>query len=1030
MDSQSELIAETGAWPSYSSASVRFGPPRPQRAWVDRRRLLDIVHLRWERRVVVLLAGPGFGKTTLLGQAFAANREADWGLDIWVTCRPEDSFGHSLVAALADRLSCPVAGDDPAATISSAIWRRAPRHVAVLLDDAHHLEPGSTGARFVERLMAEMPDNGHLVLSGRPPLAVPMARSLAVGEAVRVDAEALRFTDDELRTFAHLRGADLDRVNDVGGWPALAELRTSTDDRVVGDFIWEEVLRGVPEDARQGLACIALVGAVDPALAVVAAGRPVDLDDLVGGLPLVTRDGQWTELHPLWREHLGPMLGPEERRLVQSRTAEVLNGRGDHDRAFNLLVEAGADDQIRARCLDACLSPHGAVSRRSLGRWLRQLPDHLRPSAEGRLLEGVVLLSERYSAPVTAFEDALAAFRSQGNPRGELACIAHLAVRATEGSDIEQMQQLSARAAELEQSGVAEAGPLASLSRAVTAMVRDDHRGALRELEIGVHQALDDAVAGLLEFYRFQEYFTVGECEAALACARTAADRASPSLRASALDGVRLSLWHLGRIDEALEAGAAALATTESSQPRNAVTTLAHSAMVVGSLGQTDEARRYLADAWQHNPRSQGPYAAQLLDGIALMFAVMAGDEEGAAGALRAALENSPPTTPAHSIGYQVIAPYLYILLPEARELLGFMDLPPLYAIGLTLAEAIVAVRQSGSFETVRTLSWPEPGMVRSKLPVPWAVELAVAGVAAGRPEAKALLDSIGETAAPWLGRLAAGSSPVAQTACRLVATLPAPPDSRVEIGVLGPISLRRNGQAVDHPGLHRGRVRAILGYLVVHRTCSRERIARMLWPDLEPAAAANNLRVNLKHLIDVLEPHKGANAPPYLLRTSGDVLRLEGARRWLTVDHWEFERHADRAGEAEQVGATAEVLDHLLAATAAYRGPFLEDLDQDWATYERERLRSRFVTVAVRAVDLLASHREPGEAVRLAVRAVEADGWSEDAHRSLAAAYLACGDRASARRTLLRCRDVLAELGAEAQADTVALERRVARAG
>ena len=74
-------------------------------------------------------------------------------------------------------------------------------------------------------------------------------------------------------------------------------------------------------------------------------------------------------------------------------------------------------------------------------------------------------------------------------------------------------------------------------------------------------------------------------------------------------------------------------------------------------------------------------------------------------------------------------------------------------------------------------------------------------------------------------------------------------------IDVLGPLRLREGNTEISAAELRRGRVRTLLALLVLRGPLRRERICDLLWPDLEPEAAAQNLRVTLSRLRRLLEP-------------------------------------------------------------------------------------------------------------------------------------------------------------------------------
>src|SRR5262252_5058027 len=83
-----------------------FGLPRALDIEIPRLRLVRLLEGRWDRPVTLLVAGPGFGKTTVLAQAVRAHQAAPRGIDVWVSCEAahEDQacFARALLGAIPD----------------------------------------------------------------------------------------------------------------------------------------------------------------------------------------------------------------------------------------------------------------------------------------------------------------------------------------------------------------------------------------------------------------------------------------------------------------------------------------------------------------------------------------------------------------------------------------------------------------------------------------------------------------------------------------------------------------------------------------------------------------------------------------------------------------------------------------------------------------------------------------------------------------------------------------------------------------
>ncbi|HEX5297975.1 MAG TPA: hypothetical protein VFW50_13390 [Streptosporangiaceae bacterium] len=168
--------------------------PRALDVELPRLRLVRLLEGRWDRAVTLLVAGAGFGKTTVLAQAVRAHQVAPRGIDVWVSCEAayEDPacFARALLGAIcAGAVSAGAvspgavsagavspgavsAGRGPrgpgrrtapgARDVIDALIRRAPLEVCLLLDDVHEIPPGSPGADLLRGRAGTGDDHGAL----------------------------------------------------------------------------------------------------------------------------------------------------------------------------------------------------------------------------------------------------------------------------------------------------------------------------------------------------------------------------------------------------------------------------------------------------------------------------------------------------------------------------------------------------------------------------------------------------------------------------------------------------------------------------------------------------------------------------------------------------------------------------------------------------------------------------------------------------------------------------------------------------
>jgi DNA-binding SARP family transcriptional activator len=945
------------------------------------------------------------------------NAVAPRGVDVWLACEPADANGEHLARALARAL-----GDDRELhdldALAELVWRRAPTPITLILDDAHLVPDGSSGHALLERLLEELPENGHLVLAGRAPLPVRTARLLARGDAVLIGEDDLRLTPAELADVAVEHGLPAHALDASGGWPALAALGAAAGPDAARRFVLEEVYDGLPPPTRRALAVLCLLDGGDDGLVEAALAEPIDLEATIASVPLVARhDAGWYRPHALWRPIVDGELGPADARAVRRRAAEVLDGRGDLAAAADLLLVDATDDDswavLRALLAQGCQIGSWVARGELVASWSSRLAPARREEPEGLLLAATAArLREGDSIGVAEqFERARAAACESGNVAAEVAALSQLGHLAWWRDDLVAGAAICARASELSAAGWSIADPVARFGDAMLADIAGDPATMLRAASAIDRTALSDLLAGAADWLQARALNQLGRAEEAIPYAERACARAG--FAAAATSRV-IAYFQAGRLSDALRC-AAALDPVLMASARDRLLTSVVLAAGTARFGLLAEARRAEAVATADAPAVTGPRAKALLQLARAVILVADRDEEGAAERATDAVQDA---TPAALFALQGFLPLVYVLVPWTREVWDGMDLGPDHRATRAAARAFVCAR-TGQPVPPREGS---PELVLAALGVQWAIELAAATT--DLELAECCLRYASAPARRTLHTLAEGGGPFGNGASQIQKRVPVPPARPVELHVLGPIRLVRDGVEVTDADWRRERVRTLLALLVVKGHTTRGDAASTLWPDLDAETAAGNLRVTLRYLQRVLEPARDPGTAAWFVRADGDALRL--CTDMLVVDVWEMERHLDAAAVADADGRPAEALRELECALDAWHGDFLADSFDDWALLEQDRVRARFLAGAVRAGELLLARGRTERALELGTRAVDAEPWSEAAYRLIASAHLAAGDAASARRVLARCHAMLADLGVDAEPATLMLERRL----
>lgn len=259
---------------------------------LERERLMALVRSRFEQRLVAVVAGAGFGKSTLVRQTMSENLSEPRGIDAVVECTAEDSqliHSSGRLGKLFGIDAMPQNDVDAAvAAVIDAMSLRSPMDVCLILDDAHHLR-GSVSWDVVRKLHDHLPPNGHLMLSTRTDPELPFARLALRGEAVLIDEELLSFTPEECTEFSWSRGVDFSQS--PVAWPALAELEASgANPGLQRSYLVQEVVGTLSVSQRELLGAVLLAEGADDALAASLVQREVSLIDELAHIPLVHID--------------------------------------------------------------------------------------------------------------------------------------------------------------------------------------------------------------------------------------------------------------------------------------------------------------------------------------------------------------------------------------------------------------------------------------------------------------------------------------------------------------------------------------------------------------------------------------------------------------------------------------------------------------------------------------------------------------------------------------------------------------------
>jgi len=231
-------------------------------------------------------------------------------------------------------------------------------------------------------------------------------------------------------------------------------------------------------------------------------------------------------------------------------------------------------------------------------------------------------------------------------------------------------------------------------------------------------------------------------------------------------------------------------------------------------------------------------------------------------------------------------------------------------------------------------------------------------------------------------------------------------PGAFLAIRLLGGFQVRIGSRALPDSVWRLSKARSLLKLLALspsHRL-PREQVVDLLWPDLSPEAAANNLHQTLHGVRRALRTPEGSGQ----LRLQHGLLSLQpDGGMWVDVDA--FEAAASTARRSDD-----PALYH--AALGLYAGDLLpDDLYDDWATWRREGLRQTYLQLLLEVARRHEARGELKQAMQALQQAIQCEPTLEESHVALMRLYAATGQRRQALRQYALLQEVLAaELDAE----------------
>jgi len=419
---ESEPADQLSSLPGAVILESKLHPPELHPDHVSRPRLLSLLDTAAGRRLTLVSAPAGFGKSTLLAEWYATLQPAR--RCAWVTLDEGENdpisfcthLLHALHRAEPERIGAGLNSlCTPGVSLSRSAFPRVLNELwaldhplALVLEDFHEV----TNVECHEALrffLQRVPPQVQVVIASRSDPPIGLAALRARGELCELRAADLRFTGDEAGSLLNdslrldLTPDELDRLQErTEGWAAglclaALSLRDRPDTRAfidefaghhrhIVEYLGGDVLDRLPEDMRTFLMQTSLLESFTAALCAAVTGA-ADAGERLRTLrrtnlfviPLDHR-GEWYRYHHLFQDLLQVELErtqPDLLPALHGRAAAWYRAAGDANAAMRHAL-AARDYALAGDLFLAYAQPVLAGGRlATVVNWMDQLPDEV-----------------------------------------------------------------------------------------------------------------------------------------------------------------------------------------------------------------------------------------------------------------------------------------------------------------------------------------------------------------------------------------------------------------------------------------------------------------------------------------------------------------------------------------------------------------------------------------------------------------------------------------------------------------------------
>lgn len=1046
---------------------------------LHRPRLVDFIHEHIDRKLILVSAAAGYGKTSLLVD-FAYDTDVPV---CWYSLDPSDAdvriFLEHLAASIARRfpqinqgplgalLRGQMEAPDPQGLLTllvNEVQDSIAEYFVLVLDDYHFADASDDVKLAVEWLLDHSPDNCCFLLSSRTMPRLPILQLTARREVAGLGNDDLRFNAQEIRELLAANYSifvpedEAERLAaESEGWITGILLTThtlwkgllQTIIRVKGSgeqvyaYLAEEVFEQQPMEIQEFLKASSILTVMDVDLCneVLGVENSPEMLDLVEARNLfvskLEEETTCYKYHHLFRGFLISRFVPSEQarmRELHQRAGHTLEERGGLNEAVSHYLSAEAYGEA-ARVMDTSAAQmFNAGKLRTLAEWIDSLPaEERRAHPNTQLIRGRIHVEKGdLTRAQKVFANVYQQFIEAGDLGGQARALVQLAsthrFQGRYDEAIQKSKEVLALASqgELDRQTVAEAYRTHGLCLAYVGNLQQAEAELSKSLAL--YKEIGD-IANVANLYQgigmvIRRAGRLAEGEQYYREALSIWQKLQNSTRiAEVLNNIAMVHYYRGEYATALELLQDALDKVQQAGHRRiegvVLTSLGDVHLDLDEYGRTEQYYVEAAEAAQD--AQQGFFLLYSLARLGEVYSL--GKKWDKA---RSALEQASNLVKAQGGAFNkglvnLSAGILCYLLGETEKGIESLRLACESFEEVKANHELARAQFHLAYGFYLTNKWQEAmASLRTSIDLSARSGYDQFFMTDGKRMGKFLRqaareDEVGEKVASILRRIDELSYPIRPK--RPHRPLPVVP--YVEIYAFGRSRVIVDGKPTKESDWGGTLTKGLFFYILEQGPRVKEELGGVFWPDYSPAKMSSSFHAAMYRVRRVV----GRDLVVY--DDDSRTYLINGTHDYF-YDVEEFEELFHEAMK-QMLSNQGEAVRLLEKALGLYRGDYFRDSYSDWCLQRREELRRICVEGLVSLAALKERDECYQESIRLYQRALKEDPFQEEIHQRLMRCYVLAGQRPTAIRHYNSFANLLkAEMGLSPIEETTALYREI----